>query len=228
MKLFLPSKGKRWPVIFFSHGHEVDPRTYHYLARAWSSDGFAVFVLHHRGLSENIRHERYLPRRSRDVFAALRAAKSSRLKNLDLSRVGVAGHSLGAHTALVSSGARLFLRDGKQPARALPGLKACLVMSPSPEGQLGLRKSSCREIRCPVAIFSSARDFKMGRRTAARALFEAIPHPEKSLCVLPRGNHLSFIDAAFKDGEEWVQFPNQAFLRETALRTLRFWRASLR
>ena len=241
VQVFPGTGAGRRPVIVFSHGHLVDPRTYFYLGMEWARRGFTVFHPQHTGPSEKIARAENWPRRSADLLRVLKALGSRAAlgkglaDNVDPRRVGVAGHSMGAHTALLLGGAALFHPSfGREKKfRIVPeearNVKACLVLSPPPEGKLGLRPASWRGIRCPLAIFSGSRDFRSpdGRITGV-ALQKSVARPDTRLFVFKKANHLSFINAVFKEDDgRYVQFPDFRLQGEARRFSSQFWKDTL-
>lgn len=121
--LYLPQRSQPAPVIVLSHGVGNNRTSLQYLAEHWVSHGFAVVVPEHVGSNETL---------VRDVFAGLTQAQPrealdrlgdvrlvldrlslmSRLDlrwrgRFDLDRIGVAGQSFGAYTALALGGAQV-------------------------------------------------------------------------------------------------------------------------
>lgn len=99
-----------FPLVVFGHGFDLDPLAYRPLLRAWARAGYIVaapiFPLTSPGASGGL-NESDVVNQPGDVsfvisrLLALSARPSSRLSGLiDPSRIGVAGHSDGAETAL--------------------------------------------------------------------------------------------------------------------------------
>lgn len=124
VKIVWPHGPGPFPVVVFSHGLGATREAYEYLARRWAADGIATVYLQHAGTDASIfRGARDRTRamrqavadrarvdaRPRDVafaldhLAALARTSPSLRRKLDLTRVGIAGHSMGAWTMLAAA-----------------------------------------------------------------------------------------------------------------------------
>lgn len=112
----------RHPLVLMSHGAMGAARDYSWLSEALARSGFLVAGVSHFGESylyglENIDPEAVLRswERPLDVSAALTFIEtgSSFRDNVDMNRVGFAGHSSGGATAMQLAGARF---DGRRIA----------------------------------------------------------------------------------------------------------------
>ena len=132
----------RQPVIIFSHGYHGCATQSRFLMEAFASAGYLVFAPNHRdafcdGGEGRLIDSPSIPFRQpqawsdqtykdraddiRRVIAAVTV--DDRFRNrVDLSRLGLAGHSLGGYTVLGLAGA--------WPSWKLPGVKAVLAFSP--------------------------------------------------------------------------------------------------
>ena len=108
--VWFPIVGGRWPLVVFAHGYQVGPSPYETLLQAWASHGYVVaapeFPLTDQdiagpNLDENDINNQ--PADLRFVTDSLVAAESPVAGRIDPSRVGIAGHSDGAETALAAS-----------------------------------------------------------------------------------------------------------------------------
>jgi predicted dienelactone hydrolase len=140
--------GSGLPVILLSHGHgNSNPLSslngYAPLANYWAAHGFAVIQPTHLdaktlGLRDSDDPEAPLYWRSRaqdmtrilDQLDVIQAAVPQLPGRLDRTRVAVAGHSLGGHTASLLLGARLTdPRDGTDVNLAEPRIKAGVLLA---------------------------------------------------------------------------------------------------
>lgn len=101
----------RWPVVLLSHGTGGAPEALSWLGIRLAAQGFVCLAVAHHG---NTAREPALPEgyvcwweRSRDLTVLLDqiSAAGPLADRLDLDAVGVAGFSLGGHTALSLAGA---------------------------------------------------------------------------------------------------------------------------
>jgi predicted dienelactone hydrolase len=136
----------------FSHGLGGSRDGYEYLGRQWASNGYVSVHLQHLGsdsavwqaagagsVMENMRKAATnlanLTNRPLDVSFAIDELErlnreDSLLKNrLDLQRVGVAGHSFGAYTALAVAGETFPAPLGGKVSFADRRVKAAIAMS---------------------------------------------------------------------------------------------------
>ena len=160
VKIYAPAGGEGpFPVILFSHGLGSSRQGYIFLGREWASRGYVSIHPQHRGSDSELLRTRGLRAIYRSAYDEVEyAARPADLRfvldeitrrtgdgrrgiwsRLDLSRVGVAGHSYGAHTALTlagmlvnfpESGPRSF-RDERFDAALLLSIPS-MEWSPSP------------------------------------------------------------------------------------------------
>ena len=77
---------------------------------------------------------------------------------LDLGRIGVAGHSFGAHTALAVAGMLLVGPDGRELSLADSRVKAAIIMSPPAPRRPGLAGAIYAPIHIPCLHLTGTRD----------------------------------------------------------------------
>ncbi|MEL7358549.1 MAG: alpha/beta fold hydrolase [Cyanobacteria bacterium J06560_6] len=122
--LYLPVDAPPAPVVIISHGLAGDRKGFSTVSQHLASHGYAVVALDHpgsnttrlfdllQGIEQEVSDPREFSDRPKDVTFLLddltRMNESGALANrLDLSKVGIIGHSFGGYTALALSGARL-------------------------------------------------------------------------------------------------------------------------
>ena len=151
VKIYFPKTGRGpFPVIIFSHGLGGSRDGYEYLGRHWASHGYVSVHLQHQGsdtaiwkgqarpleaLRNSLKDPRNAINRPLDVRFAidqmekLNTDRGPLNGRLDLSRIGMAGHSFGAWTALAVIG-EVFIGPGGREA-SLPDrrVKAAIAMS---------------------------------------------------------------------------------------------------
>jgi len=166
-----------FPVIIFSHGLGGSREGYAYLGGHWASCGYVSVHLQHHGSDKdllkglrplkNLREAVAVPvnatNRPRDVvfaidrLTALNADDSFPLHGqLDLKRLGVAGHSFGAFTTMAVAGARLPVL-GDDPRYPDPRVKAAIAMS-TPNSPDNDNNATFDEVRIPVFHMTGTRD----------------------------------------------------------------------
>ena len=129
VKIYSPKSGRGpFPVIVFSYGLGGSREGYEYLGQCWAAQDYVSVHLQHVGSDDAVWKDAGIgkrksamqraaaqPRnaldRTQDVSFALdeltrlNATNAIWRGNLDLARLGVAGHSFGAHTTLATAGA---------------------------------------------------------------------------------------------------------------------------
>jgi predicted dienelactone hydrolase len=163
VRVSAPVTGGGLPVILLSHGHGHSNNLsslngYAPLASAWAARGFAVIQPTHLdsatlGLRESGDPEAPLYWRSRavdfmrilDQFDVIEAAVPGLAGRLDRSRVAVAGHSMGGHTASMLLGMRLTdPHDGTEVDLAEPRIKAGVLLAAPGRGGDALSEFAAR------------------------------------------------------------------------------------
>ncbi|WP_067461844.1 alpha/beta hydrolase family protein [Nocardia amamiensis] len=147
VRVSAPVTGSELPIILLSHGLGYSNNLsslngYAPLANFWAARGFAVIQPTHldsKTLSRNPVDPQAPPHwRSRaedmtrvlDQLDVIEAAVPHLLGRLDRSKVAVAGHSMGGHTASLLLGARLTdPHDGTEVNLAEPRIKAGVLLA---------------------------------------------------------------------------------------------------
>lgn len=156
VKIVLPRTPGPHPVIVFSHGLGATREAYGYLAEHWGRAGYVTIYLQHAGTDSGIFHpgvsrqEAMLAavrdwsvaearpldvRFALDHLAAEARAGTPLGRALDMTRIGLAGHSFGAWTSLVVAGQRIPRKGAEGPlypatTYADPRVLAIIAMSP--------------------------------------------------------------------------------------------------
>jgi predicted dienelactone hydrolase len=208
VKIFYPATGTGpFPVVIFSHGLGGTREGYAYLGEYWAAHGYVSVHLQHPGSDDGIFKNggaRHLERTLREVienptnsynraldvsFAIDELAKlnrdSSPFQNrLDLSHIGMAGHSFGAATALIISGEQIPFVGAKY---ADPRIKAVIAMSPPIFD--GLRFD---DIHVPVFVMTGTKDAGFTRSADRRTAYDKILSPETCLVNFNGADHMTF------------------------------------
>jgi predicted dienelactone hydrolase len=198
------------PVIVFSHGLGGDPEGYRYFGEHLASHGFLVILPQHAGSDSVVAQQgpaaliaagaALVNRIDRpldmgfvlDRVQALRS-RDPVLRYADMSKVGVAGHSFGAYTALAAvgqttrqNGCTLGFRDRR--------VRCALAMSSQGPGTLGLTPRSWQDITVPVLTMTGTKDVGLGTKDVAdrRAAFEGMPQGDKFHLTIKDAEHLAF------------------------------------
>ena len=227
IKIHLPDGSGPFPVVVLSHGGGGSWDANHAQARHLASHGYAVLALDHPGsntevMRKGMRFIANLQAMTRDAgevlgrpadvrFALDQAERWNRdhaqlTGRLNLSRVGMLGHSYGAYTTLVACGARPaldWLVPAVPPGRGLgpdlsdPRIKACVALSPQGPGEPFFLETSYATIDRPVLGISGSRDAQQGAAPEhRRRFFELVPPGGKVLVWLANADHLAFSDSS--------------------------------
>jgi predicted dienelactone hydrolase len=132
-------------------------------------------------------------------FVIDEAARNALLKDLvDMERIGVAGHSFGAYTAMAIGGLTMDLPEGKARSLRDPRVKAVLPMSPEGPGTMGITAGSWDQFAVPVLFLTGTRDYGAGGRSAAwrRSGFDHVHGVDDYLVTLEGAGHMTFADLA--------------------------------
>ena len=230
-----------FPVIIFSHGLGGSREGYQYLGEYWAAHGCVSVHLQHIGsdravfngvglldLKEAMIMALADPQntinRARDVSFAidqlerLNATNSPLQSKLDLNRIGIAGHSFGAQTALVAVGEQLpVLMENLADRR----IKAAIAMSvPVPEGVAPMLD----DIRVHVFVMSGTEDVGFTRAEDRRVPFDRILTAGTALVIFNGVDHMTFSGHPGLRGRE----KDGKFQPLICVATTAFWDAHLR
>lgn len=113
---------------------------------------------------------------------------------VDLSRVGVAGHSLGAYGAQLLMGVRARVGGGEMRSFRDERFKAGILVSPQGAGQQGLEAESWDQLRSPTLVITGTRDRGAGGQPWEwkREPFDRSPPGNKFLLILDGAHHVAF------------------------------------
>ncbi len=219
VKIYFPKSGDGpFPIIIFSHGLGGSCDGYGYLGRHWASHGYVSVHLQHAGsdatvwenspVSERVKLLAYaatIPKNSidrpKDVSFAIDEltklnAKDSLLKGrLDLERIGAAGHSFGAFTALASVGEVFVTPLGEEVSFYDPRIKAAIAMSsPIPRNKQQL-EAAFAQIKVPCFHMTGTKDDSPIGETKPeerRVPFDHITATNQFLVTFTGGDHFIF------------------------------------
>ncbi len=219
VKIYYPSTSEgKFPVIIFSHGLGGSREGYEYLGRHWAGCGYVSVHVQHLG-SDDAVWQGLPPAKARDNMRAA-AANLANITNrpadltfvinqlermnltnsvlkqrLDLDRIGVAGHSFGAFTALAIAG-ETFIGPGGQRASAVdPRVKAVIPMSaPAPRNR-GRLNEEFGTIKIPCLHMTGTDDGSVIGSTSPKERRLAFDHSRNSdqfLITFTGGDHMIF------------------------------------
>ncbi len=229
LRIYLPHETKPAAVVLFSHGLGGSREGCSYLGKHWSARGFVVVFLQHPGSDDSVWRE--IPLRERmpalrqaasvenymariqDVHAVLdqlerwHQEKNHPLQGrLDLTKVGMSGHSFGAQTTQAVSGQSIGLPNRQMPE---PRVKAAIIMSPAVP-QRAAAERAFGAVKLPWLLMTGTHDDSpIGSQTPAsrREVYPALPPGDKYELVLDQAEHSAFTDRALP-GERRPHNPN--------------------
>lgn len=246
VRVYLPDSKENVPVILFSHGLGGSRDNSPYLGNHWSARGFVVVFMQHPGSDEavwkNVRLRERLPAmrqaasnenlllRLADVPAVIDQLEEWNeepdhplKERMDLTKLGMTGHSFGAVTTQMVSG-QLYLGSTKfTDAR----IKAALPMSPSVP-KLGNAQRVFGQVKIPWLLMTGTNDTSIINNTTVEerlAVFSALPAKHKYELVLDKAEHSAFGDRPLP-GDRVSRNPNH-HLAILAISTA-FWEAYLK
>lgn len=204
-----PTRPGPYPAILFSHGFGARRDLYVGLSSHWASQGYVVIRVAHADsgrLQQSNSEQAFRDQtptdwrnRVRDISAILdgldRIEESyPELKGkIDRTKIGVAGHSYGAFTAMLIGGARTFPGGTNY---ADPRVKAIVAMSPQGEStRFGLTAESFQTLRIPTLFMTGSVDNGLDETETPewrRQAFERSPAGDKFLVVLQGANNTAF------------------------------------
>ncbi|MEY2897611.1 MAG: hypothetical protein RL669_1880 [Pseudomonadota bacterium] len=252
LRLRLPEAPGRRPVVIFSHGLGGSVDGGRAWGEHWARQGFVVIHLQHPGSDQGTWHgaerpaeslraaanpEQYIARVADvkfvlDELARRQSAGEPWAQALDLSRVGMSGHSFGALTTQALAGQRLEVPPAwhaKAASLAEPRLRAFMAFSPSARSPAAARQFLTIE-RPFFSITGSADGMVgpgLGVPPALRQVpFEGMPGPDQYLLVLDQADHMVFNGAPAGRGTRDAGRDGRHIELVAALSTA-FWRAYL-
>ncbi|HEX8912577.1 MAG TPA: hypothetical protein VF796_09490 [Humisphaera sp.] len=215
VRVYLPAGNAPAPVVLFSHGLGGSREGPAYLGEHWSARGYVVVYVQHPGSDDSVWKDtpvagrmaglqqaasvQNLLLRVADVPAVLdqlerwnKADGHPLAGRLDLSKVGMSGHSFGAVTTQAVSGQTPALGRGFTDAR----IKAAAMMSPSPPRR-GDAKQAFAAVKVPWLLLTGTADGSPIGDTKPedrRLVYPALPPGSKYELVLDKAEHSAFGD----------------------------------
>lgn len=222
VKVYYPTEHGRpapgpLPVVLFSHGLGGSREGYSYLGLHWASHGYVCVHLQHRGsddsvwrgqgeplkaLKEAARNPRSAIDRTADVrfvldrLEKLQSEEGPLKGRLDLKRIGMAGHSFGAHTTLAVAGQVAVLPWGREISQADPRIKAAVIMSPPVPQRPAQRQKAYQKIAIPCFYMTGTEDdspIGQTRKEDRRLPFDLSGDlADRYLVIFTGGDHMIF------------------------------------
>jgi predicted dienelactone hydrolase len=232
IRVYLPAASKAAPVVLFSHGLGGSRENNPYLGKHWLARGYAVVFVQHPGSDESVWKGQGPARipmamkeaasvqnfilRAADIPAVLdqltrwNADEVHALRGrLDLTRIGMSGHSFGAVTTQAVSGQAFPI------GRSLtdPRIKAAVMMSPSVPAA-GSAERAFGGVTLPWLLMTGTKDVARiggitlgGELDSRLGVYPALPPGDKYELVLNEAEHGAFGERALP-GEGAKQNPN--------------------
>lgn len=225
-RLYLPSQASRAhpvPLVLFSHGLGGARTGYRYLASHWAESGLASLHPQHIGSDQLVwrgnpldlvqrlqsaADETEAQARVLDLrFALDRILGSEHAPLIDDSRIAVAGHSYGANTALLVSGAQVSATRANPANLRDERIKSAILISAPPLIGQGPVAQVLGAVSIPTLHITSLDDTinLPGYRSTVEdriAIFNAMTRSARTLAVFNTGGHSIFTDRTTRSGPE--------------------------
>jgi predicted dienelactone hydrolase len=211
------------PLVVFSHGLGGSRFGYTWLGNHFAEHGIACLHVQHVGSDRSIWAERGNPltllglmrdatseqeaiARVHDIRFALNQLQASGFgANIDTSRVVAAGHSYGANTSMLISGARIERQDSTTRLADHRIAAAILISAPPFHGE-GAPEPILSPIKIPTLHVTATEDIIrvpgfFSDLDDRLAIFKAVAGRDKTLAVYAGGSHSMFTDRIWPGGE---------------------------
>jgi predicted dienelactone hydrolase len=221
LRIFYPVTQGKYPVIVFSHGAGGSQNCCESLTRHWATYGYVTLQPTHddsivqrrksgdealrfpQAVREALKNPALWESRPQDISFLLSALPDLQKRvgglgdKLDLSRIGIGGHSMGAYTAEALGGALVDLPGHPATSFSDPRAKAILCLSPQGPGQFGLAARSFDTIGLPFMGITGSLDSLGPVASPAwhKIPFERSQPDDKYELFIEGANHISFITA---------------------------------
>src|SRR3954451_12006542 len=240
VKIYAPATGAGpFPVIVFSHGLGGSRNGYEYLGRHWASWGYVSVHVEHLGsdttaitkggrLLKNLKEAAGDPRNAMarpldvrfvlDQLEKLNQGRSPLSHRLDLTRVGMAGHSFGSWTTMAVAGQGGTFTE--------PRFKAAIAMSTPVPKQRDYDRVY-RDVHIPILHMTGTEDDSpVGDTKAAerRVAYDHVQGVDQYLVTFQGGDHMVFSGRLFQ-----TERPKDPVFHSLILQgTTAFWDAYLK
>lgn len=214
LRIYLPADPAPAPLIVFSHGLGNSRSGYSYLGDAWAARGYVVVFVQHIDSDDSLSllnlYRAAFDRavwlnRPLDITFVLDEFDSTSADpviasiagRVDMDRIGMAGHSYGAYTALVIAGGLVALEPGSdRVSLADPRIDAIVALS-SPLMRALTTVPAYAPIRVPILHLTGTKDSTREFATKPRHRripFDSIANAEQYLVTLTGARHGTFSD----------------------------------
>ena len=241
VRLYWPEADRPVPLVVFSHGIGGSRRGYSYLGEYFASQGVASLHVQHVGSDRSLWSGNPLTLLGRLQDAATDREAFERVKDLsfaldevlahagfgariDRARIAAAGHSYGANTVMLATGASVE-RDGRRIQARDPRIKVAVLLSAPPFYGEADPAKILRPVTLPTLHITATEDTIRipgfySPVSDRLAVFEAVGSRVKALAVFEGGSHSIFTNRAGTGGAE-LNPQVKAATRELALAFLR-------
>jgi predicted dienelactone hydrolase len=229
IRVYLPQKINPAPVVLFSHGLGGSREGNAFMGYHWAGRGYVSVFMQHPGSDTSVWQDKPLGQR----MAAMRRAASIenfllRVKDvpavldqleiwnetdghvlagrMDLTRVGMSGHSFGAVTTQAVSGQTIA---GGVTSFTDPRIRAAIAFSPG-SPRLADPKRAFGKVKIPWMLMTGTRDIAPigdADLDSRLAVFPALPPGSKYEVVLYDAEHSAFTNRALP-GDKIPRNPN--------------------
>ncbi|MEM9386349.1 MAG: hypothetical protein AAGA68_14925 [Pseudomonadota bacterium] len=192
------------PLIVFSHGAWASNENYQPLVEHWVSHGYVVLQANHRDSAALGTTKRdtsvFREWRDRPEDVQLMLDSLDRIEDaapglrgmIDRSRIGVGGHSYGAHTAQLVAGTKILDARTQRPVNlGDERVDAALLMSPQGRGAL-LDERAWDTLQMPMMVMTGSNDPGRGGDGVSWRI-------DPFVYAASDQKHLLFIDGAYHD-----------------------------
>ena len=220
VRLYLPQSPQRLPLVVFSHGIGGSRRGYSWLGQHLAAHGIAALHLQHVGSDRQVwtgnvfnivgrlqdaAQDQEAIARALDLRFALDTLLAGEwAARVDAGRIVAAGHSYGANTTLLASGARVS-RGDRVVALRDDRVRAAIVISAPPFYGEAEPRRILQSVTVPSLHVTATEDIIRipGYYSGAEdrvAVFEATGSARKWLAVYEGGSHSMFTDRSGTGG----------------------------
>jgi predicted dienelactone hydrolase len=252
LRLFYPTKADKYPVIVFSHGAGGSQDCCDSLTRHWATYGYVTIQPTHndsalqrrnageerigflQAVNDALKKPALWQSRPEDISFVLDSLPELQRRipelggEIDTSRIGLGGHSMGSYTAEAIAGALIDLPNHKRASFLDPRVRAVLCLSPQGPGQFGLTEHSFDHISLPYLGITGSLDSLVPVASPAwhKVPFDRSPPGDKYHLIIQGANHMSFISVSSASPARRAQ--SEAILGYTNSASLAFWDAYLK
>jgi hypothetical protein len=232
VRMYFPKNEGTYPVVIWSHGKGFNKDDYQPLLEFWATHGYILISANHLDAIKGISTKEYEVFRTDDVTFILDTLHIIEEKSLrdfnvriNLSNIGIGGHSLGAHTTQLLGGVKKKTGEEFKDNRPI----AFLMISPRGTGG-SLDKDSWADFKRPAMVITGTEDFssKMKKPYTWRMEgYHRMPSHHKFLALV-HGAYHGFGGITGKDGWKGSGPVNRKHMEAVQSISLLFWNSYLK